>query len=126
MIKIPGLITLELKHIILPIIFILSGIIIYNILKTTILRKKLWKIGIKEAINLKDLILKDKKLYEYLSFKKIDKDNCEMKRLYVKPKFRGNTYDLNRIAKGQIIDHFYDNKGKRNKKSVAYFGIMKK
>lgn len=28
-----------------------------NILKTTILRKKLWKIGFKEAINLKDLIL---------------------------------------------------------------------
>ena len=44
----------------------------------------------------------------------------------VKPKFRGNTYDLNRVAKGQIIDHFYDNKGKRNKKSVAYFGIKKK
>ena len=28
-----------------------------NILKTTILRKKLWKIGFREAINLKDLIL---------------------------------------------------------------------
>lgn len=28
-----------------------------NILKTTIIRKKLWKIGFKEAINLKDLIL---------------------------------------------------------------------
>lgn len=42
-----------------------------------------------------------------------------------KPKFKGNTYDLNRTAKGQIIDHFYDNKGKRNKKTVAYFGIEK-
>lgn len=42
-----------------------------------------------------------------------------------KPKYKGSTYDLNRVAKGQIIEHFYDNKGKRNKKSVAYFGIEK-
>ena len=43
-----------------------------------------------------------------------------------KPKFKGNTFDLNRVAKGQIVDHFYDDKGKRNKKTVAYFGILKK
>lgn len=43
-----------------------------------------------------------------------------------KPKYKGSTYDLNRTAKGQIIDHFYDNKGKRNKRTVAYFGIEKK
>ena len=43
-----------------------------------------------------------------------------------KPKYKGNTYDLNRTAKGQIIDHFYDDKGKRNRKTVAYFGILKK
>lgn len=42
-----------------------------------------------------------------------------------KPKFKGNTYDLNSTAKGQIVDHFYDDKGKRNKKTVAYFGIPK-
>lgn len=42
-----------------------------------------------------------------------------------KPKFRGNTYDLNRAAKSQIVEHFYDEKGKRNKKTVAYFGIKK-
>lgn len=42
-----------------------------------------------------------------------------------KPKFKGNTYDLNRTAKSQIIDHFYDENGKRNKRSVAYFGIEK-
>ena len=42
-----------------------------------------------------------------------------------KPKFKGNTYDLNRIAKGQIVDHFYDDKGKRNRRTVAYFGIEK-
>ncbi len=43
-----------------------------------------------------------------------------------KPKFKGNTYDLNSTAKSQIIEHFYDDKGKRNKKTVAYFGIEKK
>ena len=42
-----------------------------------------------------------------------------------KPKYKGNTYDLNRNAKNQIVDHFYDEKGKRNKKTVAYFGIEK-
>ena len=43
-----------------------------------------------------------------------------------KPKYKGSTHDLNRTAKSQIIDHFYDDKGKRNKKTVAYFGIEKK
>ena len=43
-----------------------------------------------------------------------------------KPKYKGNTYDLNRKAKEQIVDHFYDNDGKRNKKTVAYFVIEKK
>ncbi len=43
-----------------------------------------------------------------------------------KPKYKGNTYDLNVTAKKQIIDHFYDEKGKRNKRTVAYFGIAKK
>ena len=43
-----------------------------------------------------------------------------------KPKYKGNTYDLNVTAKKQIIDHFYDEKGKRNKRTVAYFGIEKK
>lgn len=42
-----------------------------------------------------------------------------------KPKYKGNTYDLKRTAKNQIVDHFYDEKGKRNKKTVAYFGIEK-
>ena len=42
-----------------------------------------------------------------------------------KPKYKGSTYDLNRTAKSQIVDHFYDDKGKRNKKTVAYFGIEK-
>lgn len=42
-----------------------------------------------------------------------------------KPKYRGNTYDLNRTAKAQIVDHFYNDNGKRNRKTVAYFGIEK-
>ena len=42
-----------------------------------------------------------------------------------KPKFKGNTYDLNSTAKKQIVNHFYDDNGKRNKKTVAYFGILK-
>lgn len=42
-----------------------------------------------------------------------------------KPKFKGNTYDLNREAKKQIVDHFYDDAGKRNRRTIAYFGIEK-
>lgn len=40
-----------------------------------------------------------------------------------KPKYKGDVKDLNRTAKEQIIDHFFDDFGKRNKKRVAYFGI---
>lgn len=43
-----------------------------------------------------------------------------------KPKYKGNTYDLNRTAKAQIVEHFYDARGKRNKKTVAYFGVERK
>lgn len=43
-----------------------------------------------------------------------------------KPKYKGNTYDLNRKSKEQIVDHFYDNNGKRNKKTVAYLAVEKK
>ena len=42
-----------------------------------------------------------------------------------KPKYKGNTCDLNATAKRQIVDHFYDDNGKRNRKTVAYFGIVK-
>ena len=42
-----------------------------------------------------------------------------------KQRYKGNTYDLNRTAKAQIVDHFYNDNGKRNKKTVAYFGIEK-
>lgn len=42
-----------------------------------------------------------------------------------KPKYKGSTYDLNSTAKRQIVEHFYDENGKRNKKTVAYFAIKK-
>lgn len=42
-----------------------------------------------------------------------------------KPKYKGGTYDLNITAKKQIVDHFYDDDGKRNRKTVAYLGIKK-
>lgn len=43
-----------------------------------------------------------------------------------KPKYRGDVSSLNRTAKSQIVDHFYDDKGKRNRRTVAYFAIEKK
>jgi hypothetical protein len=43
-----------------------------------------------------------------------------------KPKYKGNTHDLCAPAKKQIVEHFFDSDGKRNRKSVAYFGIEKK
>ena len=42
-----------------------------------------------------------------------------------KPKYKGNTHDLCSPAKKQIVDHFFDSDGKRNRRTVAYFGILK-
>ena len=42
-----------------------------------------------------------------------------------KPKYRGNTHDLCSPAKKQIVDHFFDSDGKRNRRTVAYLGIEK-
>lgn len=41
MLKIPGIMTLELKHILFPIIFIVVGMVIYNILKAAITKLSL-------------------------------------------------------------------------------------
>ncbi len=41
------------------------------------------------------------------------------------PSYKGDFNILNSIAKNQTVKHFYDNNGKRNRKSVAYFGIKK-
>lgn len=43
-----------------------------------------------------------------------------------KPQYRGDVSELNRTAKNQIIEHFYNIDGTRNKKAVAYLGIEKK
>ena len=42
-----------------------------------------------------------------------------------KPKFRGNTHDLCSPAKKQIVDYFFNDKGQRNSRKIAYFGIEK-
>ena len=42
------------------------------------------------------------------------------------PSFKGDFNELNKIAKNQTVKHFYDEKGKRNRRTVAYFGIEKK
>lgn len=42
-----------------------------------------------------------------------------------KPSYRGDVNELPRAAKQQIIDHFYESDGKRNKRKVVYFGILK-
>ena len=42
-----------------------------------------------------------------------------------KPKYKGNTHDLCAPAKKQIVDHFYNDDGKRNRRTKAYFGIPK-
>lgn len=42
-----------------------------------------------------------------------------------KPSYRGDVSELPRPAKQQLVDHFFDENGKRNKKTVAYFGIEK-
>ena len=42
-----------------------------------------------------------------------------------KPKYKGNTHDLCALAKRQMIEHFFDDDGKRNRRTKAYFGIEK-
>ena len=42
-----------------------------------------------------------------------------------KPKYKGSTHDLCSPAKKQIIDHFFNEKGQRNSRRNAYFGIEK-
>ena len=42
------------------------------------------------------------------------------------PTFKGDFGSLNKTAKTQVVKHFYDNKGKRNNKRVAYFGFLKR
>ena len=43
-----------------------------------------------------------------------------------KPKYRGSVHDLCSPAKEQLVDHFFDDKGRRNKNRVAYLIVDKK
>lgn len=43
-----------------------------------------------------------------------------------KPTFKGNTCDLNATAKRQIVSHFYDDKGKQNKKTDCLLRYFRK
>ena len=43
-----------------------------------------------------------------------------------KPSYKGCLGELNNVAKWQIVDHFYNDDGKRNSKKIAYFGIDKR
>ena len=41
------------------------------------------------------------------------------------PTYKGDFSSLNRTAKNQTVKYFYNKDGKRNKRYVAYFGILK-
>lgn len=42
-----------------------------------------------------------------------------------KPTYKADVAALNATAKKQMVSHFFDDHGKRNRKTVAYFGILK-
>ena len=42
-----------------------------------------------------------------------------------KPKYKGDSHDLCSPAKKQIVEHFFNEKGVRNHRKVAYLGIEK-
>ena len=42
-----------------------------------------------------------------------------------KPTYKADVASLNAAAKKQMVSHFFDDQGKRNRKTVAYFGISK-
>lgn len=42
-----------------------------------------------------------------------------------KPTYKADVASLNATAKKQMVSHFFDDQGKRNRKTVAYFGILK-
>ena len=43
-----------------------------------------------------------------------------------KPTYRGDVGSLSSRTKNQLISHFFDDNGKRNHRTVAYFGVKKK
>lgn len=77
------------------------------------------------------ILSKNKKPCLNSRYKFIGKIDLSMSNMIVsvsnktKPKYRCDVCNLNKTAKSQIIEHFYDSNGKRNRKTVAYFGIEK-
>lgn len=67
-----------------------------------------------------------------LNYMFVGKVNITMSNMIVtasdkkKPVYKGDVNELNRTAKKQIVSHFYNDNGKRNKRTVAYFAIEKK
>lgn len=61
----------------------------------------------------------------------VGKINTKMPNLIIsasdkaKPKYKGNTHDLCSPAKKQIVEYFFNDKGERNTRRIAYFGIEK-
>ena len=43
----------------------------------------------------------------------------------VQPTFKGDVNNLNKGAKNSLVKHFFNSKGKRNKKHVAYLVVKK-
>lgn len=43
----------------------------------------------------------------------------------IQPSFKGDVHNLNREAKNQLVKHFFDKNGKKNKKRVAYIVVKK-
>ena len=79
--------------------------------------------------------IRDKKGNLKLNYKKylfVGKLDCNISNILIsvsdkkKPVYRGDVCNLNSIAKKQIVEHFFNKNGKRNKKTVAYFAIEKK
>ena len=73
-----------------------------------------------------------KKRLNYKKYQFIGKIDIPMPNMIVsandkrKPIFKGDVSSLNNTAKYQIINHFYDIQGKRNKRTVAYIVKPKK
>ena len=84
-------------------------------------------------INSKDAwVIRGKKLYLNPKYKFVGKVDMSMPNMIVtasdksKPKYRGDVHELNKVCKGQMIDFFYNDDGKRNRRNKAYLVIEKK
>lgn len=63
--------------------------------------------------------------YKFVGRVEIAMPNMVFSTLSKKPSYSGDVHEFNRIAKKQLVSHFFNDNGKRTRKSVAYFGIEK-